>query len=85
MVSWKLYIDSPQQRALDFCRGSLAAGDGYGSGPLWEAAWQGACADGDGLGYGYSLGYGWGDGSGKSYGRGYGTSAGNGSSAKGWR
>ena len=30
MVDWKLYIDSPQQRALDLCRGSLTKGSGYG-------------------------------------------------------
>ena len=43
MVDWKLYIDSPQKRALDLCFGSLTEGDGYG--------------DGDGDGYGDCGGY----------------------------
>jgi hypothetical protein len=42
MVDWKLYIDSPQKRALYVCRGSLIEDDG----------------DGAGVGFGYSDGWG---------------------------
>ena len=49
MVDWKLYIDSPQKRALDSCRGFLTEDDGFGGG----------------LGYGYGYDAGWGDGGGR--------------------
>ena len=53
MVDWKFYIDSPQQRALDLCGGSLTEGDGRGCGN---------CVGG-GV-YKLGAGYGLGDGSG---------------------
>ena len=49
MVDWKFYIDSPQQRALYACRGSLTEGCGAGDGQ----------ATGDGGGYGDGYGDGW--------------------------
>jgi hypothetical protein len=56
MVDWKIYIDSPQERALHPCGGSLTEGDGYSD----------SDGNGDGYGcgsgYGYSAGDGWGDG-----------------------
>ena len=47
MVDWKFYIDSPQQRALYACRGSLTEGYGYGYG------YGAGYADGGGKGGGY--------------------------------
>ena len=56
---WKLYIDSPQKRALDFCGGSLATGKGcgYGNGCVddggghgsGDGGGDGAIDDGDGV------------------------------------
>ena len=74
MVDWKICIDTPQQRALDLCGGSLTKGDGYGGHPRalrrgggygWgDGGW--GCSDGDGYGTGtgdgHSGGYGCGDG-----------------------
>ena len=60
MVDWKLYIDSPQKRALDLCEGSLDVGNGWGDGADWGDRW----GDGRGSGYrdsfGISNGDGWG-------------------------
>jgi hypothetical protein len=56
MVDWKFYIDSPQQRALDLCEGSLTEGDGWGYG------WTGSATPGTMMGRGD--GYGWGNGNG---------------------
>ena len=54
MVDWKIYIDSPQQRALKACKGSLIDGDGRGRGSDFtsESRW------GAGYGDGYSYRYG---------------------------
>ena len=71
MVDWKLYIDSPQKRALHLCGGSFDEGKGWGDG--WGDGWggDGWSGDGygdwndvvgDGMGYGYSYGYNDGDG-----------------------
>ena len=80
MVDWKLYIDSPQQRALDFCGGSLTEGDGgdhlgsgYGAwinGGGWGLGFGYGADNGGGDGDGYRDGYGdgWGDGGGDGYG-----------------
>jgi hypothetical protein len=46
MVDWKLYIDSPQKRALDLCGGSFDKGDG---GASWMISGVGV---GSGNGYG---------------------------------
>ena len=53
---WKLYIDSPQEKALKLCRGSYTTGDGIGYG-------RGA-GDGGGGGRGNSDDYGFYDGDG---------------------
>ena len=53
---WKLYIDSPQKRALHSCGGSLTEGGGCGYG--W--------GNGVGEGCGGGVGYAWGDGDGWS-------------------
>ena len=58
MVNWKLYIDSPQQRALDACYGSLTKGSGWGCG-----------RGGHGRGFRGDLGDPWGDGWGDGYSR----------------
>ena len=74
---WKLYIDSRQKRAFDFCYGSLTEGNGFGSGfgfgngsggARGGRRGSGARAWGDGYGcidpdgYGTAHGGGWGDG-----------------------
>ena len=68
MVDWKFYIDSPQQRALDLCGGSLTEGNGYSSlAPGFAGGWGNGYSydygaeDGDGYGFGYGAGYGYGD------------------------
>ena len=78
---WKLYIDSPQKRALHSCCGSLTEGDGWGPGDCYGDLW----------GDGYGDGYGEGDGKGavgESYvgdrGDGYGWGNGDGGRANGW-
>ena len=59
MVDWKLYIDSPQKRALDLCGGSLTEGDGYTDGD-GRGGYKGSVrGEGEGCGYGYSNGLGW--------------------------
>ena len=50
MVGWKLYIDSPQQKAFDSYCGSLTEGNGHGDG---DGIGDG---DGDGWGNGWSGG-----------------------------
>jgi hypothetical protein len=75
-MSWKLYIDSPQQKALDLCGGSLTEGGGYVNGGV-----------GDGMGYGNGSGGGVDndcDGNGNGCGRGYGGAAGDGWSEDKW-
>jgi hypothetical protein len=74
-MNWKLYIDSPEKRALDLCVGSMEEGNGYGYGRV------------NGRGDGYGRGNGRGDGDGYDYGRGcgYGDGRGGGSSASEWR
>jgi hypothetical protein len=47
-MNWHFYIDSPQQRALDLCRGSFDEGKGWGDGDGYGDSW------GDGLGAGTS-------------------------------
>ena len=42
-MNWRFCVDTPEQRALKLCRGSMNAGYGYG--------------DGDGTGYGYGDSY----------------------------
>jgi hypothetical protein len=79
MVDWKLYIDSPQKRALYACGGSLTEGTGDGDG----------YGDIGGDGYGDIGGYGYGWGNGDGYGGGSGADAyswgnGGGRSAKIW-
>ena len=70
MVDWKLYIDSPLERSLVLCHGSLTEGSGIGGGYLY-------CGDdGCGWGYGYGTSNGWGRGCGYDFG--YGTSRDNG-------
>ena len=54
MVDWKLYIDSPQERALKLCYGSLTEGNGNGYG------------NDTGKGYFNGYGTGWGGGGGWS-------------------
>jgi hypothetical protein len=80
-MSWKLYIDSREKSALDFCDGSMDKGSGWGNG------YGNGYDDGDGDGWGSgwsSFGYGrsdgWGSGWG-SYGR---TGNGDGTSASEW-
>ena len=51
-MSWKIYVDSPQKRALDSCYGSFAKGDGGGCGVDYAAEF------GDGYGVGYLSGAG---------------------------
>jgi hypothetical protein len=46
-MNWKLCIDTPEQKALDLCYGSMKMGPGYG--------------DGSGYGDGYGDGFGSGD------------------------
>ena len=83
-MSWKLYIDSPQQRALDLCGGSLTEGGGLRGGYGWGGT-------GDGWGYGNGRGDGvdndcdgWGVGEGYSEGNDYGWVDGDGRSANRW-
>ena len=78
MVDWKIYIDSPQQRALDLCRGSLAEDDGYGTNSGWGYSYT--AGDGRGNGYGDAVG----DGYGYANGFGYGNCYGNGRSVTKW-
>ena len=54
MVDWKLYIDSPQKRALEFCHGSLISGSGWGCGA--DYGWSNCNGRGYGWGYGHSDG-----------------------------
>jgi hypothetical protein len=80
-MNWKLYIDSLEKIALDFCDGSMDKGGGWGNG-CGNGYDDG---DGDGWGSGWSsFGYGrsdgWGSGWG-SYGR---TGNGDGTSASEW-
>ena len=76
MVDWKLYIDSPQQRALKFCGGSLDRGGGVGTNVE---------AGGDD-GYGWGRGYGWSPSDGSDRSRTYGdASTGDGFSSQEWR
>ena len=77
MVDWKLYIDSPQKRALHACWGSLTEGDGWGAGGS-EDNYSDGWAQGRGDGYNY----GWGDGDGCGWGYGFG--GGNGRSSTEW-
>ena len=66
MVDWKLYIDSPQKRALDSCYGSLTKdnGWGHGYGTISGYGWGSGDCYGDGYGWGNGYGQGTGDGSG---------------------
>ena len=52
MVDWKIYIDSPQQRAIKLCHGSLTEGEGLGDG--WGSDFGAGYGDGYGYGYGGS-------------------------------
>ena len=79
MVDWKIYIDSPQDLALNLCGGSLTEGDGYGSG--WGCGYS--LGDGEGLGYGHGRGYGDGNGDARVGGKGS-SPKGNGRSATKW-
>ena len=81
MVDWKLYIDSPQERALKLCHGSLTERDGVGFG------YGVPCGDGFGYGNCYGGRYGRGEGGSASAdgaGVDYSTSYGNGMSAIQW-
>ena len=93
MVDWKICIDSPQQRALKLCGGSLTEsdGNGYGSGYGYSAAGAGGHprvveraggGDGDSFDYGNCFGNGYGSGYGYSDGAGGGRGGGGGSSTK---
>ena len=74
MVDWKLYIDSPQKRALHSCGGSLDEGSGYGGGGMGGggldrcggAGWGCGYGDIDGDGVGARGGSSWGSGDGRS-------------------
>ena len=88
---WKLYIDSPQKRALDLCKDTFGErdcfchGDGGGDGCKGNSLLYGA--GGGGCGYGHFNGDGGGaNGSdcGYGYGWGYGDFVGDGWSASGW-
>ena len=70
MVDWKLYIDSPQKRALDLCCGSFDKGDG---GASWMISGTG---EGGGNDYGYGSNRRPGDGFGVGAGYPFSTSAG---------
>ena len=80
MVNWKLYIDSPQKRALDLSGGSLTKGNGAGYGVASESY--------DAGGNGYGCGYGWDDGGGNGngwlHGYGWDDGGGNGESSTEW-
>jgi len=79
-MNWKLYIDSPEKRALEHCWGSMDEGDGrgcgwgLGGGSAWGAA-AGGWSNGDGRGCGWGLGGGNGWGYGDDNGNGDGTSS----------
>ena len=87
-MNWKLCVTDPQKRALDFCRGSMDEGDGFGAGYCFNTR-------GSGYGYGddYGNGYGYGDGSGNGggygdgdgYGYGYGNGDSDGFSPPEWK
>ena len=83
MVDWKLYIDSPQKRALDRCGGTFDDGEGWGDGCYgWGAVGAGnGSGDGnvDGYGNGEYAADGWGGGDGKYF-----VGHGSGGSAKRW-
>lgn len=78
-MHWKLYIDSPQQRAFDFCYGSLTEGDGEGDG-LYCGYNMLLDGDGGNDNDGYCDCWGEGDGWGDGYGYGYGDGRGDGDS-----
>ena len=61
MVDWKLYIDSPQKRALELCSGSMDEGNGWG-----YVGVDVVKGDGTGYGDGYGNFYGGGRGAGCS-------------------
>ena len=65
MVDWKLYIESPQKRALDLCFGSFPDGYGYGYGYGHSDGGE-DCNDGNGWGDGHDMFYGDGNGTGRS-------------------
>ena len=69
MVDWKFCIDSPQQRALRLCKGSLDRGGGKGVGRYGYVDGGG---ESDGSEQGYGNGIGGGYGFGEDYGYGYG-------------
>jgi len=46
-MNWRFCVDTPEQRALKLCSGSMNAGDGDGHGV------GDGYGDGDGYGYGY--------------------------------
>lgn len=73
-MNWKLCIDSPQQRALKLCRGSMDKGDGYGVGygNVNGYGWGNGNGYGRASGGGYGDGYGYGTPDGGGYGSGYG-------------
>ena len=67
MVDWKFYIDSPQERALHSCGGSLTEGWGWGDGDGYYNGPHDSDGYGDGYGNGYGDGYSHGfDGDGRS-------------------
>jgi len=86
-VNWKLYVDSPEKRALDLCRGSMDEGDGRGSPYSWGPSDDG-WGNGD-AGYSYGTGcgngYGYGLGNGNGYGWGAGFVNGDGYSSTEWK
>ena len=88
MVDWKICIDSPQKRVIDFCKGSITGGDGYGDG---DGENKYGWVDGSGRGCGYgsdegsSLDFGYrGSIRGDGEGCGYGYSNGRGWSSNKW-
>ena len=92
MVDWKLYIDSPQKRALDLCKDTFGErdcfchGDGGGDGCKGHSLLY-ISPGGGGCGYGHINGGGGaanGSNCGCGYGWGYGDSVGDGWSASGW-
>ena len=76
-MNWHFYIDSPQQRALHLCKGSLDRGGGKGVGRYGYVDGGGE-SDGSEQGYGNGAGGGWGFGYSTGHGDGWGGGDGGG-------
>jgi len=57
-MNWRFCVDTPEQRALKLCRGSMNEGAGWGDGTSWGYGGGDCWGYGDGGGNGSDINYG---------------------------